>query len=246
VRQSASSLSTASSESILPKVSASFEDASIKVKEAATDAAQAVHDTIIASPSKRLVQAASDASQVVPGSTSSSAPGMASKASERIESIESAISEALPVAADTSSTVASSATRIANTVNGKVESASNAVPRGSSHKVFAGASAQQVSGQQPILDDVIVDTEDGHFSEKMQRLASEAGDRLAEVTRAVSEALLKPTPTQGSVESITSLASEQYSSAIAAASSVLYGTPQGTGESIASVASSQFAQAVSA
>lgn len=60
------------------------------------------------------------------------------------------------------------------------------------------------------------------------------------------EALLGATKSQGSVESATSLASEQYAKALAAASSVLYGTEQARIESATSVASDQFAKAVTA
>ena len=91
-----------------------------------------------------------------------------------------------------------------------------------------------------------VDDEES-YSEKIQHMAEEAGDRFHDITRAVSEALLGPTPTaQGSAESVSSLAAAQYSSTLSAASVALYGTTQGTGESIASVASSRYAEAVAA
>jgi hypothetical protein len=107
--------------------------------------------------------------------------------------------------------------------------------------------AQFVEAKQIMYEDIIEDTSDDEtYSEKIASIASEAGDRFADVTRAVSEALLKPTSTQGSVESVTSLASEQYAAAIAAAKSALYGPEQGTGESISSVVSSRYADAVSA
>ena len=106
--------------------------------------------------------------------------------------------------------------------------------------------AQEVKGQMPIFDDVITDDENSTYSEKMQNIVSQAGDNYADITRAVSEALLKATSTPGAIETATSLANEQYSSAIAAASSALYGTQPGTGESISSVASGKYAQAVAA
>jgi hypothetical protein len=115
-------------------------------------------------------------------------------------------------------------------------------------KVMGGAMAQVlVEAREPILDDIIDDDEDaGTYSEKVQSMVAEAGDRAADLTRAVSEALLGATKTQGSVESVTSLASEQYAKALAAASSVLYGTEQASIESATSVASEQFAKAVTA
>jgi hypothetical protein len=108
--------------------------------------------------------------------------------------------------------------------------------------------AASVSARDIIFDDFVddFDENDETYSEKIQSMASAAGDRFSDVTRAVSEALLKPTSTQGSVESVQKLAASQYSSALAAASSALYGTEQGTFESMTSVASDRYANAVSA
>jgi hypothetical protein len=113
-----------------------------------------------------------------------------------------------------------------------------------SKSIFAGAMAEKVGSRGPILDDMVDDNEESTYSETMQSLVNEAGDRYADVTKAVSEALFGTT--QGTMESITFLASEQYSSALAAASSVLYGSTLGPGESIASVASAKYSDAVAA
>ncbi|OCL08928.1 hypothetical protein AOQ84DRAFT_31497 [Glonium stellatum] len=113
-------------------------------------------------------------------------------------------------------------------------------------KVWGGAMAQKVEAKHIIYDDIIDDSDDMSYSEKIQSAVSEAGDRAAQLTKAISEALLKPTSTQGTMESVTSLASEQYERAMSAASSVLYGTEQGTVESMASVASDKYVQAVTA
>ena len=77
-------------------------------------------------------------------------------------------------------------------------------------------------------------------------MAASASVRAAELSRAVSEALLGPAKTQGGVESVSSLASEQYASALAAASNALYGTKQSALESATSVAGDKYAQAVTA
>jgi hypothetical protein len=106
--------------------------------------------------------------------------------------------------------------------------------------------AQFVEAKQIMYEDVLDDDDDSSYSEKIHSMASQAGDKFSDITKAVREALLKPTSTQGSVESVTSLAAEQYSKALSAASVAYYGTQQGTGESIASVASSRYADAVAA
>jgi hypothetical protein len=115
---------------------------------------------------------------------------------------------------------------------------------GAPKKAWGGAMAQKVEAKQIIYDDIIDDSDDMSYSEKIKSAVSEAGDRAAQLTKAISEAMFNPTSTQGTAESVTSLASEQYERALSAASSVLYGTEQGTVESMASVASNKYAQAV--
>lgn len=105
--------------------------------------------------------------------------------------------------------------------------------------------AQAVPVQQSVIYDEDFVDEDDTYSHKLASMLSSAGDQASRLTQAVQDAM-KPAATQGSVESITSLASVQYESAIAAASSALFGTQQGTGESVASVASEKYAEAVTA
>jgi hypothetical protein len=104
--------------------------------------------------------------------------------------------------------------------------------------------AQHVEARHIIFDDFVDDSDDDTFSEKLQSLASQAGDRYSEITKAVSEALLKPTNSEEFP--MTKLAAEKYSSALSAASVALYGTEQGTGQSVSSVISSRYADAVAA
>lgn len=141
----------------------------------------------------------------------------------------------------------SSAGSLASGISTAASSSFSSASSDAAKSVWGGAMAQHVEAKQIIFEDVIEDSSDEDtFSEKIQEMVGQAGTKFADVTKAVSEALLQPTSTPGSVESITSLAADQYSSALAAASSVLYGTEQGTGESIASVASSRYSEAVSA
>ncbi|GAD93101.1 conserved hypothetical protein [Paecilomyces variotii No. 5] len=117
----------------------------------------------------------------------------------------------------------------------------------STPKVWGGAAAQSIPGKKEIVNDVVDDDlEQQKFSEELQNLASKAGDRYAEATNAVSDALLGKPSSQGFKENAASIASDQYSSALAAASSVLYGTTPSPGESIVSVATEKYNQAVSA
>ncbi|KAK5291037.1 hypothetical protein LTR16_002372 [Cryomyces antarcticus] len=151
-----------------------------------------------------------------------------SQASSRWDSVSSAVPEAL-----------------------SSQETSNNLAEKASSKVWGGAMAQAVpETRQIILEEDIVDEDtfddDVTYSERLQSIVSRIGDHASELTMAISDALAKPMSTQGSVESVTSLASEQYERAMSAASSILYGTEQGTGESISSVASERYARAVTA
>ena len=106
--------------------------------------------------------------------------------------------------------------------------------------------AQKVGEQKPILDDVFNDDDDATYSEKIQSMVNQAGDKFADVTKAVSEAIMQAKTTQGTVESASSVADEQYSKALAAASNILYGTETGAVESATSIAAGKYAQAVQA
>ena len=208
-----------------------------KASEAILGTQQPMTDSVISAASEKWDQAASVASEQIVGTPAPVHESIASEASKSLHSVASAVSEAIP---GSSTPVTESISSAASSVS----SSASSVASKASKKVFAGAMAQKVGARQPVLDDVVNDDET--YSEKMQSMVSKAGDKYADLTRAVSDALLQPTSTQGSVESITSIASEQYSSALAAASSVLYGTEQGTGESVISVASGKYAEAVAA
>lgn len=208
-----------------------------KASEAIIGTEQPMTDSIVSAASKKLDQAASVANEQVIGTPAPIHESIASEASKSLHSAASAVSEVIP---GSSTPITESISSAASSVS----SSASSVASKASKKVFAGAMAQRVEVREPVFDDVVND--DDTYSEKLQSMVSQAGDKYADITRAVSDALLQPTSTRGSVESITSIASQQYSSALAAASSVLYGTEQGTGESVMSVASGKYAEAVAA
>lgn len=104
--------------------------------------------------------------------------------------------------------------------------------------------AQAVPDRQVVLDDII-DDDDDSYSAKMQSMVNNAMGEAKSLTQAVQDAL-QGTAAQGSVESATSVASEQYAKAMAAASSVLYGTQPGPGGAMATFASDRYSEAVTA
>ena len=228
----AASVASESAEGFTMKFVEKAGKASAKASEAVLGSPQPKTESVISVASEKMAEAASTVKEAIVGTPAPFHESVASKASSSGKAAMSAISETL-----VGSHTPSSASSAASSASSKA-----------SRKIWGGAMAQKVKAQTPILDDVVEDNEDASYSEKLKSMISEAGDQYADVTRAVSEALLKPstTQTQGSVESITSVASEQYASAIAAASSVLYGTTQGTGKSIVSAASGRYADAVSA
>jgi hypothetical protein len=180
-------------------------------------------------------------------SSGSSAASIASdKASEAASKASEAVVEAQTAAADKASAVADDAKSSVQRAKDAVkEKASLAAPEQKQQKVMGGAMAQVlVEARDIIFDDE--EDESETYSRKLQEMVGEAGDKASDLSRAVSEALLGPSKTQGTVESATSLANEQYKSAIAAASKVLYGTEQQPIESMTSVAAEKFAEAVTA
>lgn len=216
--------SQAATDSIASVVSSKASDASVgaqSVLSAAKYKKDQASASIIGTPPPVHESLASEAS--------SSLSSASSKASSNLHSASSEASSSLSSASSVASQAYSSATK-------------------PSKKVWGGAMAEVVTVSKIVIEDDIVE-DDTSYSEKIQNIVSGAGDRAADLTRAISEALMQPataTGTQGSVESITSLASEQYEKAMSAASNILYGTEQGTAESLSSVAADKYAQAVTA
>lgn len=103
---------------------------------------------------------------------------------------------------------------------------------------FGVAAADANSHQAPILDDESQDVLDS--------LVNKAGDTYAEVSNAVSEAIYGASTTPGVGGKAASLASEQYSLAWSAASTVIHGTPLSPREKVYRDASEQYSDAVAA
>lgn len=237
-------------------------DASAKIKAAASGASSRIIGTEPGVEEKEGFKIA----EAVPGAQQPNAQSVVSAAKRKVDQVADAASEAIvgtpapayqSVASKVSGNVASAASDVVfgsstpltkGIYNGAsaVSSGVSSIASKASKKVFAGAMAQNVGDQKPILDDIINDDDDKIYSEKLQSIVNKVGDKYSDVTKAVSEALLRPTSTQGSIESATSVADEQYSSALAAASSVLYGTKKGTAESVTKIASERYAEAVAA
>ena len=222
-----------------PKVESVVSAASTKISEGIYGTQQPRVESVVSAASHKVDQAVKKAGEAIKGTPAPAYESVASEVSRSVMSASSVIPEAFP---SSSTPLSGTASRVLSSASDIASSAANHA----SQKVFGGAMAQEVEDRIPIFDDLINEDDEASYSEKMQSIINQAGDKYSDVTQAVSDALFKPSSTQGTGESITSLASEQYNSALAAASSVLYGTSQGTGEILSSVASSRYAQAVAA
>ena len=245
---SASSIADQASSSIIGTSEGSVESVASVAKDSASSIADQASSSILGTSQGTIesiisvaTDSASSLSSVASASVVGEEPGIVEKASNSVKSAASKASSSLSSA---TSSIGSSLSKSVTEGSSAASSAASSASSTASKKVWGGAMAQFVEAKQIVYDDIVENSDDDTFSEKVQSLASEAGDKYAELTKVVSEALLKPSSTQG--YQVTSLAAQQYSSALAAASSVLYGTEQGTGESIASVASSRYGDAVSA
>ncbi|EFQ91536.1 hypothetical protein CFE70_002620 [Pyrenophora teres f. teres 0-1] len=238
-----------SSTPVTESVASSVEEAYTEVSSQASEAVQGsstATESVASSISDAASAASSQASEVVLGSETPLAESATSSVEEAASQVSSQASEAIqdtPPSESVLSQASSKASEVADDTAAKASEIYDAP-----QKVFGGANAQilaeakQVVFDQPLDDD----DDDDTYSGKVQDVLAGASDRAAEMSRAVSEALLGPTKTQGSVESASSIASEQYAKALAAASSVLYGTEQAAVESATSVAADKYAQAVTA
>lgn len=241
---------TPASESVASAAKASASSVSSQLSEKAIGSETPIVESAASAAKQSVSDAPSKISEAIVGSETPATESLASVVKSEVSKASSKASEAVNVGQEKVSSGASN-------VQENIESATEAAKKGAEdaasaasdapRKVWGGANAQILAeAREIVFDDVIEDDEDATYSEKIQSLVADAGDRASDLSRAVSQALLRPTKTQGTAESVTSLASEQYAKAIAAASSVLYGTQQPPLDSATSLASDKFASAVTA
>jgi hypothetical protein len=244
--ESIASVASNSASSIAARVSSSVIGTKPGVVEAASSSISSAPSALSEAIRVDVRSSGSSLSSVASSSCSSGSSRAAKSASSASASASSAASSASSSLSSSASSVSSKVFKSASSISTDASSLSSSVSSTASKKVWGGAMAQFVEAKKIIYEDVLEDHDGSGFSEKLQNMASEAGDTFSDIMKAVSEALWRPTSTHGSVESMTSLAAEQYSKALSAASVAYYGTQHGAGESIASVASSRYADAVAA
>ncbi|KAF7188806.1 hypothetical protein HII31_09729 [Pseudocercospora fuligena] len=207
-------------------------------------------------------EAASSASSAVIGESSftdtikDAASSATGSVNPKLSSILSAQKSAASDVSKSASSVASDASSAAASVYSDLPDAEDIAsaagdaaqkPVQAGKKVWGGANAEViVEAREPILDDDVVDR-GAVFSESIQQIINAAGEKGNQLTEAIQEAMSRATatPTQGAVGTVTSLASEQYESALSAASSVLFGS-QNVAEQGTSAAKEQYLSAETA
>lgn len=126
-------------------------------------------------------------------------PGMADKArgaivgtpQPKVESVESAAKDKANQAASDASeavigtpppvheSIASQASESVSSASSLVSSSASSATSQASKKVYGGAMAQEVHAQKPILEDNFSDDDDSTYSEKMQSMVNQAGEKYA-------------------------------------------------------------------
>ncbi|CAN9090032.1 unnamed protein product [Alternaria alternata] len=237
--------STPLSESIASSAKSVYSEASSKASEAVQGSSTPLGESIASSVKDAASKASSQVSEAVSGSSTPLTESIASSVQDAASKISSQASEAVQGTPSSESLLSQASSKASEVIDDTASKASAAYE--SPKKVWGGANAQIIAeAREVVLDQPLDDDEDDTYSDKLQSAVADAGDRAAEISRAVSEALLSATKTQGTVESASSVASEQYAKALAAASSALYGTEQPAVESATSVVADKYAQAVTA
>ncbi|KFY45095.1 hypothetical protein V495_03123 [Pseudogymnoascus sp. VKM F-4514 (FW-929)] len=220
VSESASSILDQASSAVIGTSQGTVESISSVVSESASSILDQVSSTVIGTSQGTVESVSSVVSESASSILDQASSAVIGTSQGTVEGVSSVVSESASSLLEKAS---SSAEEVLETVSSTISSATevvkNAVPT-------------------PSAD------EQDTYSEKIQNLAGEAGERLAEVTKAMSEALLKQS-SQGNVESATSVVAEQYSSVLAAASAAVHGKDQCAAANMASVLSEKYAEASS-
>ena len=241
--------SSSLSEAVIGTKPGIVERASSSISEAVVGTPQPVHESLASVVSKKVVDLSSKVSEtvvntVVPSISSAAVSGSASVSSIAsevsgsvigtsqgvVESVASvAHNKAAQAVKHASEAVVGTPSPFTETIIASVASAMRSVasdaPSSASSiassvsKIFAGAMAQEVIGQLPILEGYVDEddeVDEDNLTDKLRETADEVQERLAQLGRAIKAAVVSQTTSQGSVASATSIAEEKYSSAVAA------------------------------
>lgn len=158
-----------------------------KASDVASSASSAVIGTepgMVEKATSSAAEAASvaseKASESVAGKVQPKAGSVVSAAKDKANQVASDASEAvIGTPAPVHESVASQASESISSAAGSVSSSASSVASQASKKVYGGAMAQEIPAQKPILDDVFSDDEDSTYSEQMQSMVNQAGEKYA-------------------------------------------------------------------
>lgn len=225
-------------ESVTSVIGKSAESAATALSETIIGTSQPVAESVASVAQESAKSVATAASEAIIGT---SQPVVKSVASVAKESAQSAV-DAASVTLSTPTIIESAIYEASSSLSSVTSSIASAAPVKS---VFGGAMAQVVPDRQVVLDDMVDDDDEGSYSSSMLSMINNAMGEARSLTQAVQDALRTSTE-QGTVGSVSSVASEQYASAYSAASNVFYGTAPGAGGAIPQFASEKYDQAVAA
>lgn len=243
------------------------EKASTGVSQAVIGTQQALHESILSAGSEKATKIVGEVSEALIDLPDINTEGLASSAASAVSiasegvigTSEAPLQSFTPTAKSLLDDVVQEAGNVilgapppesdnmlskAFGVASEASSSAESIATAASSNIFAGAMAQDVAQQIPIFEEELKD--DNSYSGQLHGFAENASDKLADLTKAMNEAIARQASAQDAVESVTSLAGEKYSSALAAASQALYGPEPGAAEKLSRVASDRYSDAVSA
>lgn len=240
--QAAKSQASAASESVVKLGSGSSSESPLsKASEVAESASSSV---VSASPLSAASKVLEDASSSVASASPLSAASNYADHGSFSDSAVSPLSSASEYVESASSTASSAASEASSVVSESIPDAEDikSTAQKATSRVFAGAMAQAVPEQKPVFDTPL-DEENSNFDPLYDALDS-AKEQKDSITKAAKEAIYGKTETNA-VGSATSVASDVWSSAYAAASSALYG-PESTDGGARAFLSEKYDDAVKA
>jgi hypothetical protein len=162
-------------------------DASSQVSEAVQGSSMPLTESIASSAKEVYSEASSQASEAIQGSSTPLTESVASSFKEVASKASSQASEAIQGTPSSESLLSQASSKASEVIDDSVSKVSLAYE--SPKKVFGGANAQILAeAKQVVFDQPLDDGEDDDtISSKLQGIVADAGDRAAEMSRAVSE-----------------------------------------------------------
>jgi hypothetical protein len=162
-------------------------DASSQISDAVQGSSTPLTESIASSAKEAYSEASSQASEAIHGSSTPLTESVASSLKQAASKASSQASEAIQGTPSSESLLSRASSKASEVIDDSVSKASVAYE--SPKKVFGGANAQILAeAKQVVFDQPLDDEEDDDtYASKLQGTIADAGDRAAEISRAVSE-----------------------------------------------------------